>query len=83
MTERLYSWVRLSDTAWEHEPSGTKLLWDDGWCVRFPSTTAVAFSADDAEAMWRIMVGAGGPAWKSFVTHNRQGWLSRSVRATR
>lgn len=56
MTERLYLWVRVSGTVWEHEPSGTKLLWTgDEWVVRFPSTKAVPWTVDDADEMYYII----------------------------
>lgn len=58
MTDRVYSWVRLSDTVWEHEPSGSKLVLDGGeWCVRFPNTTAVSWTVEDAMAMMHVMLG--------------------------
>lgn len=78
--QRLYSWVRLSDTVWEHEPSGTKLVVvGDEWVVRFPSTTAVPFSCEDAEAMWRIMVNAidgRPPLYIGCRVPDRERWLT-------
>lgn len=55
--KRVGAWHRLSEKpqVWEHA-TGTKLLWvDDGWQVRFPSTTSVPFTSHDAEHMAAIM----------------------------